>query len=160
MAIKANNDHRTPEVQLRSYIDKLEPKHQKLFRSLRTAVRKRFPTANELVYDYGDALVIGYAPAEHGIDAPVAIRASADGVMLYFNRGPHLPDPKRLLRGSAKLTRFIEIGAASELAHPDVEALLAAAIVHATVPLPLEGKGSLIIKSDSAKKSPRKKVSK
>jgi len=52
------------------------------------------------------------------------------------------------------------VEAASQLAHPDVEALIAATIDQARVPLPSEGKGSLIIKSDGAKKPPRRKPSK
>jgi hypothetical protein len=160
MAVKPDNKNRTPEAQLRDYIGKLDPKNQRLFRSVRAAVRKRFPTANELAYDYGTALVIGYAPADRGIDAVVAIRAGATGVSLYFNQGRDLPDPKGLLRGSGKQTRFIEVEAASQLAHPDVEALFAATIDQARFPLPSTGKGSLIIKSEGAKKPPRRKPSK
>src|SRR5580693_2342407 len=111
MTVKPDSRKRTPQAQLRAYIDKLDPKHQKLFRSVRAAVRKRFPTANELAYDYGTALVIGYAPAERGIDAVVAIRAGATSVFLYFNQGLELPDPKGLLRGSGKQTRFIQVEA-------------------------------------------------
>src|SRR5689334_16977456 len=107
MTVNPDSTKLTPEAQLRACIDKLDPRNQKLFRSVRAAMRKRFPTANELAYDYGDALVIGYAPAEQGIDSIVAIRATATGVSLYFNQGPQLPDPKRLLRGSGKQTRFI-----------------------------------------------------
>ncbi len=157
MTVKPDSRELTPEAQLRSFIDKFDPKDQKLIRSVRAALRKRFPTANELAYDYGTALVIGYAPADRGIDAVVAIRAGATGVALYFSQGPQLPDPKRLLRGSGKQTRFIQVEAASQLAHPDVEALIAATIDQARVPLPSEGKGSLIIKSDGAKKPPRRK---
>lgn len=146
----------TPEARLRASISKLDPKNQTLFRSVRAAVRKRFPTANELAYDYGHALVIGYAPADHGVDAVVAIRASAAGVSLYFSQGPRLPDPKRLLRGSAKQVRFIPLEAAGDLAHPDVVALIATTVAQARVPLPAEGKGRLVIKSDGAKKPPRR----
>ena len=160
MTVKPESGKLTPEARLRAYIDKLDPKNQKLFRAVRAAVRKRFPTANELAYDYSHALVIGYAPADRGIDAIVAIRACATGVSLHFNQGPQLPDPKGLLRGSGKQMRFIQVEAASELAHPDVEALIAAAIDQATVPLPSKGKGSLIIKSDGAKKPPRRRPSK
>jgi hypothetical protein len=161
MTVKPESRKLTPEAQLRATIDKLDPQHQKLFRSVRAAVRNRLPTANELAYDYPHALVIGYAPADRGIDAIVAIRASATGVALYFNQGPQLPDPKRLLRGSGKQTRFIQVEGASQLAHPDVEALIAATIDQARVPLPSQGKGSLIIKSDGAKKKPpRRKPSK
>lgn len=160
MPVKPDRTTPTPAAQLGASIDKLDPKTQKLFRSVRAAVRKRFPAANELVYDYGFALVIGYAPAEQGIDAVVAVRASDTGVSLYFTQGPQLPDPKRLLRGSGKQTRFIPVAAASELAHPDVEALIAGAAEQARVPLPSAGKGSLIIKSEGAKKPPRRKPSK
>jgi hypothetical protein len=44
-----------------------------------------------------------------------------------------------------------------QLAHPDVEAFLAAAIDHARFPLPSKGKGNLIIKTNktvAAKKRP------
>src|SRR6185369_9480182 len=121
MAVKPDSKKLTPEAQLRAYIDKLDPKNQKLFRSVRAAVRKRFPTANELAYDYSNSVVIGYSPTERGIDGIVSIAARADGVRLYFNPGPQLPDPKRLLQGSAKQVRFIPVEAASRLAHPDVE---------------------------------------
>jgi hypothetical protein len=160
MAVKPGSKKPTPEAQLQACIDKFDPKNQKLFRSVRAAVRKRFPTANELAYEYGHALVIGYSPADRGIDSIVAIRASATGVSLYFSQGPLLPDPKRLLRGSGKQTRFIQLEAASQLAHPDVEALISATIDQARVPLPSKGKGSLIIKSDGAKKTPRRKAPK
>ena len=160
MTVKPESKKLTPEAQLRAYVGKLEPKNQKLFRSVRAAVRKRFPTANELAYDYGDALVIGYAPADRGIEAIVAIRASAAGVFLYFSQGPQLPDPERLLRGPGKQVRFIQLESANRLAHPDVAALIVATIEQARVPLPADGKGSLIIKSDSEKKPSRRKASK
>lgn len=160
MARKPDGRKPAPESQLRACIDKLDPGNQKLFRSARAALRKRFPTANELAYDYGRALVVAYAPADRGIDAVVAIRASAAGVSLHFNQGPRLRDPKRLLRGSGKQTRFIQVESAGTLAHPDVEALLAAALDRASAPLPAEGKGRLIIKSDGAEKPPRRRPSK
>jgi hypothetical protein len=49
---------------------------------------------------------------------------------------------------------------AGQMALPDVEKLIASAIDHATIPLPSQGKGSLIIKSDGAKKPTRRKPSK
>ncbi len=150
----------TPEAQLKSLIDAFDPKNQKLIRSVRSAVRKRFPTANELVYDYGTSLVIGYSPTEHGIESIVSTAARADGVSLYFMNGPKLPDPKKLLQGSAKQVRFIPVEAASRLKHPDVEALIAATIELASVPLPSAGSGKLVIKTSAAKKRPRRKPAK
>ena len=115
---------------------------------MHASVRKRLPTANELVYDYASFFVISYSPTDKGIDGIISIAARADRVELYFNHGPQLPDPKKLLRGSGKLTRFIRVEAARQLAHPDVEAFIAAAIDHPSVPLPSVGKGSLVIKTN------------
>ena len=151
MTMKPDDRKPTPEAQLRSFIQRFDPKDQKLIRSVRAAVRKRFPTANELAYDYAHSLVIGYSPTDRGIDAIVAISARATGVALYFNQGPRLADPKKLLQGSGKQTRFVRLDAAGQLAHPDVEAMIAAAIDQAKVPLPSKGTSSLIIRGAAAK---------
>jgi len=145
--VKPDSKTPTPEAQVRSFINRFDPKEQKLFRSVRAAVRKRFPTANELAYDYNHSVVIAYSPTDRGIDGIVSIALRADGVYLYFMNGPQLPDPKGLLLGSGKQTRFVQVEAASQLAHPDVEALMAAAIDQAKVPLPPKGKGRLIIRT-------------
>lgn len=160
MTAKSNRSELTPEAQLRSFIARFDPMEQKFIRSVRAAVRKRFPTANELAYDYTDSVVICYSPTDHGIDGIVAISARASGVALYFNQGTQLPDPKKLLQGSGKQTRFIPLNAASQLADPDVEAMIAAAIDQAMVPLPSEGKGKLMIRGAAAKKQSRPKPTK
>ena len=149
----------TPEEQLRSFIDRFDPKYQKLIRSIRAAVRKRFPTANELAYDYSNSVVISYSPTERGLEGIVSIAARDDGVRLYV-QGVGLPDPKGLLQGAAKQVRYVEIEAVSRLAHPDVEALIAAAIDQSKTPLPSEGGGKLIIRSDGTKAKARRKPSK
>ena len=136
VTVKPDGKKLTPEAQLRSFIDKFDPKDQKLIRSVRAALRKRFPTANELAYDYNHSIVISYSPTDHGIDGTVAISARATGVALYFNQGPKLPDPKKLLQGSGKQARFVWLDTAGRLADPDVEAMIAAAIDQARVPLP------------------------
>ena len=157
MAFSSFDAKGTPQAQLRFFIENLNPREQKLFRSVRSAVRKRLPTANELVYDYDTFLVIGYSPNDVPTDGIVSIAARADGVRLYLMHGPQLPDPKKLLLGSGKQTRYIRVEAASQLAHPDVEALIAAAIDLAEVPLPSEGRGELVIRSVSAKRQPRRR---
>ena len=67
---------------------------------MRRWLRKRLPTAHEVVYEYRDCFVISYSPNERGYEGVLAIRASADGVRLYFNHGKGLPDPEKLLQGS------------------------------------------------------------
>jgi hypothetical protein len=160
MAVSSVGAKGTPEARLRSLIEKCDPRHQGLIRAVRSTLRKRLPTANELVYAYSNSLVIGYSPTDHGIDGIVATAARASGVELYFNQGRQLPDPKKLLMGSGRQTRFIRVEAARQLAHPDVEALIVAAIEESRVPLPSTGRGRLIIRTDGAKKRPRRKTAK
>ena len=111
-------------------------------------MRRRFPTANELAYDYSSFFLISYSPTDKPYDAIVSIAARADRVELYFNRGPQLPDPKKLLLGSGKQTRFIRLNSAKDLADPDVQAFIAAAVDRARAPMPSKGKGTLIIKTN------------
>lgn len=146
----------TPEAQLRSHVGKFDPRSQKLIRAVRAAVRRRLPAANELVYYYSDSLVIGYSPTERPTDGIVAIAARVDGVRLYFSQGIRLRDPKKLLKGSGRQTRFIPVETARQLAHPDVEALIAASIDLAGAPLSPRGRGRLVVKSDAAKRRTRK----
>jgi hypothetical protein len=160
MAAKSVAAKVTPEAQLRSLIGKFDPKDQQLIRSVRSAVRKRFPTANELIYDYRTFFVIGYSPTENGIESIVSLAARPDGMRLYFMNGPKLPDPKKLLMGSAKQVRFIPVEAASRLKHPDVEALIAATIDLASIRLATKGSGRLITKTSAAKPRPSRKPAK
>jgi len=151
---------RTPasaERQLAGFIAKFEPDKQKLIRSVRRVLRKRFPSLNELVYDYRKNFVIGYSPIESGSDAVVAMTADADGVALYFNQGPSLPDPHKILMGDGRQTRFIRLESAKVLLRPEVESLMTAAVREAKIPLPRSGRGGLIIKSMSWKQRPRRR---
>ncbi len=155
MKAKSNDDKPAPEVELRALIGRLDPKIQKLSQSVRAALRKRFPTANELAYDYKSFVVIAYSPTERGIDGIVSFAARPNGVFFYLTNGPKLSDPKGLLQGSAKMVRFIELESARRLAHPDVEALIAEAASLASTPLPAQGKGRLIMMTGGKKKPSR-----
>ena len=148
------------EDRLKVFIGKFGPKDQQLIRAVRRAVRKRLPTANELVWDNYNFFVIGYSPTERPSDSIVSIAARANGVGLCFIHGAALPDPKKVLLGSGNQTRFIRLGSAGALARPEVEALVAAAIARAKTPLPATGRGKLIIQSISAKQRPRRTASK
>ncbi len=160
MPAKSNAGAANAEAQLRSFIEKFEPNDQRLIRAVRSAVRKRFPTANELVWDNYNFLVIGYSPTERPTDSIVSIAARANGVGLCFIHGAGLPDPEKLLVGSGKQTRFIRVESASLLKHPDVEALVAAATDRAKTPLQTTGRGRLIIRSVAAKQRARRKPAK
>ncbi len=149
----------SPAKQIAASIAKFDPKMAKLIGSLRTAVRKRFPTAIELVYDNYNFLVFGFCTTERASDCLVSLAANAHGVTLFFNWGKTLPDPYKNLLGNGNQVRFIRLEGPATLAHPEVEALLKAASAQAKRPLPAE-KGYTIVKSISAKQRPRRAPSK
>jgi hypothetical protein len=145
-----------PEKQLRSFIGKFAPKNQTLIRDVRKVLQKEFRSANELVYDNYNFFVIGYCSSERPSDCVFSIAASANGVSLCFMHGAKLPDPKKLLNGSGKQTRFLRIESVGTLKRPEVKELLKVSAVQAKTPIPETGKGKLIIRSISAKQRPRK----
>lgn len=148
------------QEQLKGFIGKFDPAHQSLIRAVRKVLRKRFPTANEFVYDNYNFFVIGYGPTERPSDAILSIAAGANGVGLCFLYGARLPDPTKLLLGSGNQTRFIRLESVDVLERPAVKALITAAEARAKVPFPKTGKGKLIIRSISAKQRPRRKTEK
>ena len=146
----------SPEKQLRSFIEKFEPKHQALIRAVRRIVKKRLPTANELVYDNYNFFVIGYGPTERPSEAIFSITAAANGVGLAFLRGATLPDRDKLLLGSGKLNRFLRVDTPAMFDRPEVNALISAAIEQSRTRFRTKGRGKLIIKSISLKQRPRR----
>jgi hypothetical protein len=148
---------RSAEAELRRLIAKFAPAHQRLIGAMRRWLRKRLPTAHEVVYEYKDFFVISYSPNERGYEGVVAIRASADGVRLYFNRGKGLPDPAKLLQGSGKQTRWLDLEGASTLARPEVAGLIDEAIARNRVPFARTGRGPVVIRSESVKPRQRRR---
>ena len=143
---------RSAEAELRTLIDKFAPAHLLLIGAMRRWLRKRLPTAHEVVYEYRDCFVISFTPNDRGYEGVLVIRASAEGVKLYFNRGKELPDPAKLLQGSGGQTRSIHVEGASTLARAEVARLIDEAIARNPVPFASAGRGSVVIRETSAKK--------
>src|SRR6476646_4408194 len=116
------------ETRLQGFIDKCDPKHRTLIRAVRRKLRKRFPTATEMVYDNYNFFVIGYSPTERPSDAVFSIAAGANGVSICFLYGARLADPKKLLSGGGKQTRFLRVTQAADLNRAPVRSLMKAAL--------------------------------
>ena len=147
---------RSAEAQLRTLIGEFAPAHLRLIGAMRRWLLKRLPTAHEVVYEYHDFFVISYSPNERGYEGVLGIHASANGVRLYFNHAKELPDPAKLLQGSSQ-TRFIDVEGASTLARPEVARLIDEAIARNRVPFARAGRGSVVIRSASAKPRRRRR---
>src|SRR5450631_3907434 len=99
----------TPAKQLTEFLAKFDPAITKLIRECRKALRQRFPTATELVYDNYNFFVIGYCTTERPSDCVVSLAANAKGVGLSFYYGSTLPDPHKILEGSGSQNRFVRL---------------------------------------------------
>jgi hypothetical protein len=146
----------TPDQQLKGFIAKFDPSIGRLIRQCRSAMRKRFPAANELVYDNYNFFVIGYSTTERPSDCVVSLAANSKGIGLSFYYGATLPDPHRILQGSGNQNRFVRLDGVDTLSLPEVRELLDAAEAQAHTPFLKEGRGKLVIRSISAKQRPRK----
>ena len=146
----------TASTQVASFVAKFEPSNAASIRNCRAAMRKRLPTALELVYDNYNFLVIGYSSTERASDCVVSLACGANGVALSFYHGAALPDPDGVLLGSGNQNRFVRLPSEKTLGEPAVERLIAAALAQATTPMPATGKTRTIVKSISAKQRPRR----
>ena len=149
-------ERRAAEAELRALIDKFAPAHLRLIAAMRRWLRNRLPTAHEVVYEYRDWFVISYSPNGHGYEGVLGIRASADGVKLFFNRCKELPDPAKLLQGAGSQCRSIDVDSKSTFARPEVARLIDEAIARNPVPFASTGRGSVVMSPSTSAKQRRR----
>jgi hypothetical protein len=152
----AKGEQASASTAVRGFIAKFDPAIARVVRGARTRLRRRFPTAMELVYDSYNALAIGYAPNERTSEAFVSIAAYARGVNLYFVQGKRLADPGGLLEGAGNQGRFLRLDAASRIDEVAIRTLLDAAVALGKTPLPASGRGDTVVKSVSTRPRPRR----
>ena len=140
----------SPAKQLNTVLERFDPAIRALVREARTRLRRRMPTARELVYENARAVAIGFASSERMSDTIVSLAVYARGVNLYFMYGVALDDPHRVLLGNGNQGRFIRLDSAATLDRTEVEELLASAIAEGDTPLPPRGRGRIVIKSVAA----------
>jgi hypothetical protein len=142
--------------QVEGFIAKFDAAIAARARAARATLRKRYPTAFELVYDNYNALAMGFCSAERTSDCFVSVAVYAKGVNLYFYYGRSLADPHQLLQGGGRQGAFIRVDTVDVLDRPEVIELLDAAVRNGDTPLPATGRGRTVIKSISAKQRPRR----
>ena len=144
-------DRRSPAKQVAGFIARFDPSLARLVRAARGALRKRFPTAIELVYDNYNALVIGFGTTDRASDALFSIVLYPRWVTLFFLDGARLRDPKKILEGSGKIVRHIVLKSADDLDKPEVRELMKQALGKTRF-----DERRLVIKSISKKQRPRR----
>jgi len=134
--------------QIERFLARYTPAFAKLTVAVRRKMRRRFPSAVELIYDNYNALVFGYGPSERASEAVFSIAAYPRWVNLFFLRGAHLPDPDGLLRGQGRLVRSFVLNMPADLDAPALQKLMRQAVGRAPVPFG-SGRGRTVIRSVS-----------
>ena len=122
----------------------------------RAEIRKRYPSAIELVYDNYNALAIGYSLTERTSEVVFSLAVYTSGPILYFVYGRSLPDPDKLLQGSGTQGAFIRLEGVDTLDEPKVKSLIERAVKRQKPTFALKGLGYTVVKSISAKQRPRR----
>jgi hypothetical protein len=148
------------ERQLAGFIARFTPEVAELAEAVLNKMRRRYPTALELVYDNYNALAIGFSPTERASDGIFSIALYPKWVSLFFLQGARLPDPAGILKGSGNVVRYIVLPNPAMLDDTAVTALMSEAVARARVPFDPKGAHRLIIKSVSAKQRPRRPTAK
>lgn len=144
----------SPNVQFSEFLSRFPAEIVALVKRCLPKLRRAFPVAYELVYDYSNSLVVSFSMSERGYEAIVALAIDPRRIRLYFDKSLH--DPKGLLEGSGTKVRSVTVKAASDLDHEDLQALIKAAIKHSRVAFPRTRSTRMVIKSESNKRSPKK----
>ena len=110
-----------------------------LFKDLRNFILEMYPESNELLY-HTHALSAVFSLTKKLSDAFCHIPIYTEHLNLGFNKGNLLPDPDRLLKGTGKLIRHIEVKSHGDYRNPEVEALVRAAIDFAREEMTKPGK--------------------
>ena len=75
------------------------------------------------------AKMIAYCYGQKYIEMICAIIPSKKGLKLGFYKGVDLPDPEKMLEGTGKISRYIEIKSDRQIKSPALKKLLADALI-------------------------------
>ena len=113
-----------------------------LFEDLRRFILDLYPESNELIYNT-HALTTVFSITDKLSDAFCMIPIYTNHLNLGFNKGTLLDDPNKLLSGTGKLIRHIDIKKSDDYRNPQVESLIKAALKQAMKdikkPSPIKG---------------------
>lgn len=144
------------QAKLEGFIDAYSPEVAARTKAILARMDALFPGAIRLVYDGYNALAIAYGATDKQSGLIFSIAVYPRWVSLFFARGVELDDPTGRLNGEGARVRHIVLDGPEILDDPEVALLMSQALGLATPPMPVGGPGGLIIKSEQAKRRPRR----
>ncbi|MDO9222955.1 MAG: DUF1801 domain-containing protein [Caulobacter sp.] len=147
-----------PEAALSGFLAKFDPDIAADARAAMQRLRDRLPTADAMIYDNYNGLVMGFSPNERPSDAVLSILAVADHITLCFLQGAAMTDPYGLLKGAGSTVRHVRLKGPDDLDAPKIAHLIALALDGARIPMQEGRSGRMYVKSVSAKQRPRRRM--
>jgi hypothetical protein len=120
-----NNNNQMSSA-LEKILSKYEEKISTLGYQLREFLLKNLDNINEQADEA--ASIIGFNYGTGYKDLICTIMPSKKGIKLGFYKGSELPDPAKLLTGSGKVHKFVEINSVKDISNPALKELLSEAI--------------------------------
>ena len=115
----------SPPRELIDFLYRYNPAVQSLALGLRTVVHEEVAPCHEYIFEMRSKVVLLYGATERVIaDGICSVGVFARHVTLAFTRGVDLPNPAGVLRGSGKTMRHVRLTQLSDLARPEIRALL------------------------------------
>ena len=147
-----------PTKESRANFDKLLSKFSPAIRALtkktRALVLEIFPDAAEKTY-FGWSNT-WYGSSAKTSDAVFSVSPMKTHVQLYFLRGTELPDPAKLLEGTGKKLRHVNIREAVDLKRPALRRLMKRAVAHHKQPRLQSKKGRKQVEIPKSKAKSKK----
>lgn len=109
------------------FLDLKDQEVIELFNDLRQYILELYPDCNELLY-HTHALTAVFSVSEKLSDAFCMLPIYTNHFNLGFNKGTLLTDPNKLLTGTGKLIRHIDVKKPSDYRNPKVTELIKEAI--------------------------------
>jgi hypothetical protein len=144
------------ESRIEVFLGRYAPPVEAQLRDARARLRAMFPRGFELVFDNYNALVFGISPTASTSGAFLSVAGYPRWVTLFFLHGADLRDPNAMLDGRGKQVRSIRLRAPAIVNTPDVEALIAQAVLPHEAALLAAPALTTIIKSVQARQRPRR----
>jgi hypothetical protein len=109
----------TPRLQLERFMKKYSFEVAAEGREALKRLRRLVPGAVQIVYDNYNGLVVGFGPPERASEAVLSRFFAPRWLAVSFlQNAAALPDPRKLLRVSARQVRIVGIHAATEVDKP------------------------------------------
>jgi hypothetical protein len=109
-----------PPKGLTALLRRFDPAIRDLTTRLRAVVLREMGPCRETIYDAGYTVALWYGFTDRVLEGCCFIAVYTKHVNLAFYRGSLLPDPHRLLQGTGKWMRHIQVKTSADVERPEL----------------------------------------